>query len=113
MFNTLRSINKHRFSNFLTNPGNNDITYLINFKILSNMIKELDLENNNIVNQEFFLKRMGILERANNLSKNKNFKEKADIYYRLKKLIDHNQMGGQFKVISAKKKGIKFNLGFI
>ena len=55
---------------------------------------------------------MGILKRANILTKNTSFKSKADIYYRLKRLIDPNEMGKLFKVIFFKKKGIKFNLGF-
>ena len=34
------------------------------------------------------------------------------IYYRLKKLLHHDEMGNLFKVLLAKKKGKKFSLGF-
>ena len=40
------------------------------------------------------------------------FKEKANLFYRLKKLLDPKEMGSLFKVIFAKKKGKKFSLGF-
>jgi cyclopropane-fatty-acyl-phospholipid synthase len=40
------------------------------------------------------------------------FKEKANMYYRLKKLIDSREMGSLFKVLFAQKKGGKFSLGF-
>ena len=47
---------------------------------------------------------MGIIERANILSLNKNFKEKSEIFYRLKRLIHPKEMGDLFKVIFLKKK---------
>jgi len=59
-----------------------------------------------------FLKKIGILERANILSKKMTFKEKANMFYRLKRLLDYREMGGLFKVIFAQKKGRKFSLGF-
>ncbi len=55
---------------------------------------------------------MGIVHRANILTKDTTFKNKADIYFRLKRLIDKKEMGQLFKVIFFKKKGIKFSLGF-
>jgi cyclopropane-fatty-acyl-phospholipid synthase len=55
---------------------------------------------------------MGILERANILSKKMTFKEKANMFYRLKRLLDCREMGGLFKVLFAQKKGRKFSLGF-
>ena len=55
---------------------------------------------------------MGKKERAEILSRNKNFSKKADIFYRLNRLIDEKQMGTLFKVMFIKSKKIKFNLGF-
>ena len=40
------------------------------------------------------------------------FKEKANMFYRLKRLIDYREMGNLFKVLFAQKKGRKFSLGF-
>ena len=55
---------------------------------------------------------MGILERAEIISKNMSFSKKTDVYYRLKRLIDPKQMGELFKVLFATNKKNNFNLGF-
>ena len=55
---------------------------------------------------------MGIKQRAEIISKNQNFTKKADIYYRLKRLIDEKQMGTLFKVMFIKNQKNKFKLGF-
>jgi len=59
-----------------------------------------------------FLLNLGILSRAEIISKNLSFSKKANIYYRLKRLIDEKYMGNLFKVIFASSNKIKFNLGF-
>jgi cyclopropane-fatty-acyl-phospholipid synthase len=58
------------------------------------------------------LQKIGILERANILSKKMTFKEKANMFYRLKKLLNYNEMGSLFKVLFAQKRNGKFSLGF-
>ena len=68
--------------------------------------------NNNLTTQKNFLTEMGIKERAEILSKNQNFLKKADIFYRLNRLIDDRQMGNLFKVMFIKNKKNKFKLGF-
>ena len=55
---------------------------------------------------------MGILKRADILSKKMNFKKKADLFYRMKRLVDYKEMGNTFKVLFAQKKKKKFTLGF-
>ena len=58
------------------------------------------------------LQKLGIIERANIISKKINFREKADIFYRLKKLLHYDEMGSLFKVMLATKKEKNFSLGF-
>ena len=55
---------------------------------------------------------MGIVERSNILSQNMSFKEKSDLYLRLKRLLGQNYMGKLFKVIFAMNYKKKFTLGF-
>ena len=55
---------------------------------------------------------MGIIKRAEIISKNKTFTEKADIYYRLKRLIDEKEMGDLFKVMLITKINNNFQIGF-
>ena len=53
--------------------------------------------------QRKFLIELGIQQRAEIISKNKSFTQKADIYYRLKRLINEKDMGDLFKVMLIKK----------
>ena len=110
--NTLQSIKKHKYANIFLDPGNADITSLINFKLFIKILKKNNLSVKKITTQNEFLQKLGILERANILSKKMTFKEKANMFYRLKKLLDHKEMGDLFKVLFAKKKNGKFSLGF-
>ena len=112
MKNTLRGISKHKFANILHNIGDVDITHNINFKLFQNYIKHLGGLNNKLTSQKNFLVQMGIKERAEIISKNLIFSKKAEIYYRMKKLIDDSQMGKLFKVMLIKNKKNKFRLGF-
>ena len=112
MKNTLRGISNHKFANILDNIGNVDITHDINFCLFKKYINILGGLENNITTQKNFLIKMGIKNRAEIISRNQSFIKKADIYYRLKKLIDERQMGNRFKVMLIKNKKNKFKLGF-
>ena len=112
MRDSLQSIYKHNFNNVLDNFGKSDITYNLNFFLLKKIVKKLNLKVAGLTNQRNFLTKLGILERAEILAKNLQFSKKADIYYRIKRLIDRNFMGELFKVMFVTGKNIKFKLGF-
>ncbi len=112
MKNTLQAVSKHKFASILSNMGNVDITHNINFNLFKSFTKQMDGLTNNLTSQKNFLIQMGIKQRAEIISKNQNFSKKADIYYRVKRLIDENQMGKLFKVMLVKNKKNKFKLGF-
>ena len=52
------------------------------------------------------------MDRAEIVSKNQSFMEKANIYYRINKLIDKKFMGEIFKVMLLTNHKTKFNIGF-
>ena len=112
MKNTLQGVLNHKFANILEHLFKIDITHNINFSLYKNFIKKINGLDNILTTQKYFLKNMGIMERAEIISKNQNFLKKADIYYRMKRLIDEKQMGDLFKVMLIKNKKNKFNLGF-
>ena len=112
MKNTIQGVIKHKYTNILKNIGKSDITHNINFKLFQKIIDNLEGLNHNLTTQKNFLTRMGINERAEIISKNYSFKKKADMYYRLKRLIHQEQMGNLFKVMLIKNKKNRFNLGF-
>ena len=112
MRDSLQSVYKHNFNNVLDNFGKSDITYNLNFFLLKKIVKKLNLKVVGLTSQRNFLTRLGILNRAEILAKNLQFSKKADIYYRIKRLIDRNFMGELFKVMFVTGKNIKFKLGF-
>jgi len=112
MKNTLQAISNHKFSNILENIGNSDITHNISFNLFEKFIKHLKGLESSLTTQRDFLLKMGIEQRAEIISRNKSFSKKADIFYRLNRLIDKKQMGCLFKVMLIKNKNNKFKLGF-
>tara|TARA_B100000686_G_scaffold333972_1_gene400532 strand:- start:160 stop:1224 length:1065 start_codon:yes stop_codon:yes gene_type:complete len=109
---TLQAVQKHKYINIFSRPHNSDITSHLNFKLFQEILKKNNLNVEKIITQNEFLKKVGILKRANILSKNMTFKEKANMFYRLKKLLDPEEMGYLFKVMFAQKKNNNFSLGF-
>ena len=89
-----------------------DITHLINFELFKKIIKKNNLKVQGITSQREFLINMGILERAEMISKKLKFTDKANIFYRLRKLIDNKEMGKLFKFMLITNKNIKFKTGF-
>jgi len=112
MKNTLQAISNHKFANILEEIGNTDITHNINFNLYKKFTKKIGGLDVDITTQKNFLNNMGIKHRAEIISKNQNFLKKADIYYRLKRLIDEKQMGNLFKVMLVKNINNKFKFGF-
>ncbi len=112
MKNTLQGISNHKFANILKNIGNIDITHHLNFEFFKKIIIQIGGLESNLTSQKEFLLKMGIKQRAEIISQNQNFTKKADIYYRLNRLIDEKQMGSLFKVMLIKNKKNKFKLGF-
>ena len=112
MKNTLQAISNQNFSNVLENIGDSDITHNINFNLFKKIIKKIGGLSHKTTTQGYFLTKMGINERAEIISEKLTFLKKADLYYRLKRLVDKKQMGELFKVMLIKNKKNKFNLGF-
>jgi len=112
MIDSLQSVKNHKKNKITDDMGNADITYMLNLNQITNMAYKLNLKTVGITTQGEFLKKLGILERAEIISKNLPFTKKADIYFRLKRLIDKKYMGKLFKVVFLSNKKISFELGF-
>ena len=107
--NTLQSVMRHKKNNLLNNLGKADITSHVNFELLNEFFVKNNLKVKKIVSQQEFLKSMGILERAEILSKKMKFKDQSNMYLRLKRLLSPNLMGNLFKVsLAYKSKSSKF-----
>ena len=111
IFDTLQEVKKHKKISPLKEVGNSDISHLINIPFLKKIVSKHNLELSYSTQRNFLLN-LGILHRAEILAKNKSFLDKANIYYRINRLIDKKQMGELFKVIYIHKKNNRFKLGF-
>ena len=97
--NTLQSVIKNKKNQLLKNLGKADITSHVNFSLL----KEFFLKNNckvkKVISQKEFLVKMGINTRAEIIAKKMKFRDQANLYLRLKRLLSPKLMGELFKVI--------------
>ena len=112
MKNTLQAVSNHKYCDVLKSFKNSDITYNLSFNLINIIIKKIAPCLSHSTTQKKFLTKLGILDRAEILSKNMPFSKKADIYFRIKRLIDTNQMGDLFKVMFITNLKNKFKLGF-
>ncbi len=112
MQDTLQAVNNHKYSNILENIGESDITYNVNFNLFQKFINQYKNLDTLVTTQKKFLTNMGILQRAEIVSKNIAFSKKTDLFYRIRRLIDEKQMGELFKVMLIKTKNNKFQTGF-
>jgi NADH dehydrogenase [ubiquinone] 1 alpha subcomplex assembly factor 7 len=112
MHETLQAVNNHKYSNVLENIGDSDITYNINFNLFQKYTNQFYNLNSIVTNQKKFLTSMGILQRAEIISKNMPFSKKTDLFYRIRRLIDEKKMGKLFKVMLIKNIKNKFKTGF-
>tara|TARA_B100000963_G_scaffold281476_1_gene249981 strand:+ start:3492 stop:4556 length:1065 start_codon:yes stop_codon:yes gene_type:complete len=99
--NTLQSVIKHKKNKLFDNLGKADVTSHVNFRLLKEFFKKNNLKTKNVVTQQMFLEKNGILQRAELLSKKMKFRDQSKLYLRLKRLLDPKQMGNLFKVILA------------
>ena len=112
MKNTLQAVSKHKYCDILKNFRNSDITYNLSFNLIRMIIKKFTPCSTLFTTQKEFLTKLGILDRAEILSQKMPFSKKADMYFRIKRLIDASQMGRLFKVMFITKPKNKFKLGF-
>ena len=112
MKNTLQAVSKHKYQDVLKGFGNSDITYNLSFNLINMIIQKLGSFSSISTTQKKFLTKLGILTRAEILSKNMSFSKKTDIYFRVKRLIDESEMGHLFEVMFITNHKNKFKLGF-
>ncbi len=112
MSNSIQAVHNHRYVGIFDKPYLSDISYCPNFSLLKKIIIKNNLVVNGITTQKKFLEKLGIISRAEIISKNLPFSLKSNVYYRLRRLIDEKYMGNLFKVMFVTKKKNLFNLGF-
>ncbi len=97
---SIQSIRKNKKTHFLKNPGDQDITYHVNFKLIKKLFNRYGLKKIFYTTQSSFLKSCGIIERLNQSKKvMMDTKEKSNLEKSVERLLDKKQMGELFKVM--------------
>jgi SAM-dependent MidA family methyltransferase len=96
---TLQAIKSHSFAKVLLDPGDNDLSAHVDFAALSRAAQRGGGSVTGPVSQGAFLDSLGIRQRANALALARGA-EPDKIYRQVARLIDGDQMGSLFKVIS-------------
>ena len=103
---------KVRTDDFFKNVGKADITSLVNFSLLKEYFLKNKMKVKKTITQNEFLRKLGIIERAEILGKKMKFSDQTNLYLRLKRLLSPKSMGDLFKVIFAFKSKSNNFLGF-
>ena len=96
--NTLQAIKNHQFCDVLQEVGNCDITSLVDFSALQNILIKNNLKTS-LISQKEFLNNLGIEVRRKKLLEQKDEDEQKIINSAISRLIDKDQMGELFKVL--------------
>ena len=97
--NTLQSVINNNKNKLLQNLGKADITSHVNFSLLKEFFLKNKFKVKKVISQKEFLVKMGINTRAEIIAKKMKFRDKANLYLRLKRLLSPKLMGELFKVI--------------
>lgn len=100
--NTLQAIKNHQKVSFLSSPGETDLTYLVNFPLILNTLKQNNAPAS-LTTQREFLINTGIQSRLNVLLKVAgNNKDKQDLIAGVERITSIDNMGTLFKVLTTK-----------
>ena len=102
---TLQAVRKHEYADPLDSPGDIDLSAHVDFGALAEAARAAGLEVAALATQAEFLRRLGIVERADTLMR-ANPAEIANVERALERLTAPKEMGEIFKVMCAHTPGI-------
>ncbi|MBA2126937.1 SAM-dependent methyltransferase [Hyphomicrobium methylovorum] len=108
---TLQAVRNHVYESPLASPGEADLTVHVNFYDLASALHRAGLDLDGPVTQAEFLGAVGIIERASRLM-SANPQRAAEIEAGVARLLAPNGMGGRFKVLAARSRGLPSLPGF-
>jgi NADH dehydrogenase [ubiquinone] 1 alpha subcomplex assembly factor 7 len=102
---TLQAVRRHAFADLLEAPGEADLSAHVDFEAMANAARAAGLAVAPLATQDYFLRHLGIEERARMLS-DANPGKSAEIAGALARLTGKDQMGELFKVFCAHSPGL-------
>ena len=100
---TLQAVFRHAFDPPLAHPGEADLTSHVDFEALADITRSRSISVNGMMTQGEFLLKLGLLERAGALGRDKTAEEQGEIRSAVERLAGNgsDQMGGLFKVMAV------------
>ena len=113
---TLQAMRDHAFVDPLEAPGEADLTTHIDFAGLARAAKAAGAQVHGPVTQGFFLRQIGVVQRAQALMRNASAEQRAEIENSLVRLISEDKetdMGRLFKVMAITRRSVEALPGFV
>jgi NADH dehydrogenase [ubiquinone] 1 alpha subcomplex assembly factor 7 len=104
---TLQAVRQHKYESPFAAPGEADVTCHVDFPTLARTAAESGLEPRPVMGQGEFLVRLGLVERANVLGRDKDVKTRNQIASAIERLAGPKAMGTLFKVLAVSSPGLK------
>ncbi len=104
---TLQAVRQHQYESPFAMPGEADVTCHVDFSALARTAAEAGLHPRPVMAQGEFLMRLGLVERANVLGRDKDTKTRDGIASAIERLAGPKAMGTLFKVLAVASRGLK------
>jgi NADH dehydrogenase [ubiquinone] 1 alpha subcomplex assembly factor 7 len=103
---TLQAVRAHKYDDPFAAPGEADITAHVDFAALARAATEAGAQARPLMRQGEFLIRLGLVERANVLGRDKDTKARDTIAAAIERLAAPKAMGDLFKVLAISAPGL-------
>ena len=104
---TLQAVRQHKYESPFAMPGEADVTCHVDFAALARTAAEAGIEPRPVIGQGEFLVRLGLVERANVLGRDKDAKVRDGLASAIERLAGPKAMGTLFKVLAIASPGLK------
>jgi NADH dehydrogenase [ubiquinone] 1 alpha subcomplex assembly factor 7 len=104
---TLQAVRRHKYESPFAMPGEADVTAHVDFSGLARTAADAGLEARAVMTQGEFLIRLGLVDRANVLGRDKDVKTRNQIASAIERLAGPKAMGKLFKVLAVATPGVK------
>ena len=105
---TIQSVKSHKKTDFLDDPGNQDLSHMLDFSLFTKKFSSMNLKVYGPYTQKNFFTSLGIYQLKNKILQNSSNLQKIEIKNGLKRILGDNQMGKLFKVIIVSSKKLKY-----
>ena len=104
---TLQAVRQHKYESPFAMPGQADVTCHVDFSALARTAAEGGNHPRPVMGQGEFLLRLGLVDRANVLGRDKDAKTRNTIASAIERLAGPKAMGNLFKVLAVASPGLK------